>query len=318
MGKIDTAAIKYLRQNEIFADVFNYYLYQGEKVIHPDSLEEMDTREIEVPYGGEQGAEEPIQKTRDIVRTVVAMTDRRTAYLVLGVESQAMVNYAMPVRDMLYDALQYTGQVQKATASHRKTGDYRGKSSDEYLSGWQKEDRLMPVVTLVIYWSSREWDGPMSLREMFVGSNDSVLSCVPDYRINLLQPATIRDDDLAKFGTTLKEVLTFIKYAQDADKLKEAVNADEKFRHLGRNEVDILNVSVKANLTIEEREEECDVCEAMQELADRAAAEGRAEGRAEGVRETCIKLYKKGWTAEELSDLLNYSVDTVREWLQTN
>lgn len=52
MGAKDTATIKYMRQNEIFADAFNYFVYGGKQVISPDSLEELDTRELDVPYGG--------------------------------------------------------------------------------------------------------------------------------------------------------------------------------------------------------------------------------------------------------------------------
>ncbi len=58
MGQIDIATARDLRQNEIFADMFNFFLYNGEEVIDPNSLQELDTREIEVPYGGTEGAEQ--------------------------------------------------------------------------------------------------------------------------------------------------------------------------------------------------------------------------------------------------------------------
>ena len=44
MGLKDTVTTKYMGQNQIFADAFNYYIYGGEQVIDPDSLEELDTR----------------------------------------------------------------------------------------------------------------------------------------------------------------------------------------------------------------------------------------------------------------------------------
>ena len=37
------------------ADGFNYFVYGGEQVIHPESLKELDTREMDVPYGREKG-----------------------------------------------------------------------------------------------------------------------------------------------------------------------------------------------------------------------------------------------------------------------
>ena len=45
----DTVTTKYMRQSQIFADAFNYYIYGGEQVIDPDGLEELDTREGDVP-----------------------------------------------------------------------------------------------------------------------------------------------------------------------------------------------------------------------------------------------------------------------------
>ena len=93
LGVKDTVTTKYMRQNEIFADAFNYFVYGGEQVINPESLEELDTREIDVPYGGEKGAKQPVQKTRDVIKSVIAMMDKRTAYLLLAIENQS--NYPL-------------------------------------------------------------------------------------------------------------------------------------------------------------------------------------------------------------------------------
>ena len=147
----------------------------------------------------------------------------------------------MPVKNMVYDALQYAKQVSIAAASHKRSGDYRGADGDEYLSGFMKQDRLLPVVTLVVCFNAEEWDGPMSIHEMFGEQDARILALVPDYKINLVAPASIKDSDFGKFRTSLKEVLSFIKYSQDADRLGEVVEADEGFRHLGRTEVDVLN-----------------------------------------------------------------------------
>ncbi len=46
MGKKDILAKQYLAQNEIFADVFNYFLFDGELVIKPEDLEEQDPTEL--------------------------------------------------------------------------------------------------------------------------------------------------------------------------------------------------------------------------------------------------------------------------------
>ena len=46
-------------------------------------------------------------------------------------------------------------------------------------------------------------------------------------KINLIAPAAIDDREFDKFQTTLKEVLSFIKYSGDADKLAKLVDSDQ-------------------------------------------------------------------------------------------
>lgn len=60
-----------------------------------------------------------------------------------------------------------------------------------------------------------------------------------------------------------------------ADKLQEVICANERFRHLGRNEVDVLNACVNDKLTINKGEKGFDVCQSIQTIADRAAEQKR-------------------------------------------
>lgn len=48
MGLKDSVTKDYMRDNIVFADVFNYFLYGGETVIDPKSLVEMDSTELVV------------------------------------------------------------------------------------------------------------------------------------------------------------------------------------------------------------------------------------------------------------------------------
>lgn len=300
MGVKDIATIKYMRQNTIFADVFNYFIHNGEQVICPECLQELDTRELDIPYGGEKGHKQPVQRSRDLIKAVTAMTDNNNAYLLLAIENQSNIHYAMPVRNLVYDALQYAKQVEKAIASHKRSGDYKNSSSDEYLSGFMKSDRLMPVVTLVIYFSAEDWDAPMSIHTMFGKQDTKVLQFVPDYKINLIAPAQIKDTDFEKFTTSLKEVLLFIKYSADADKLAEVVAEDREFHHLGREEINVLNACVSANLPVSQDGQVVDVCKAIEVIAERAAEQERIDI----IRKLMDKME---WTAEQAMDILSIS-----------
>ena len=123
MGIIDTASKRYLAIGKIFADAFNYLIYEGEKIIQADQLRPVDTSEIAIPYGN--GAKAPIQKYRDTMKIWAAMEDGEAVYVLLGFEAQTKSHYVMPVRDMLYDAINYAGQVDEARRSYRKKAESR-------------------------------------------------------------------------------------------------------------------------------------------------------------------------------------------------
>ena len=109
--KADTVTKDFLSDAQVFADIFNYYIYGGEQVILPEHLQERDPTEIALPYGAD-GAAVPVQKFRDVQKLCTAKTDGRLQYFLYGAESQAEIHYAAAVKNNLYDALEYAGQVE--------------------------------------------------------------------------------------------------------------------------------------------------------------------------------------------------------------
>ncbi len=281
LGRKDTVTKDYIKQNTIFADAFNYYIYGGQQRIMPKQLRELDAAETIVPYGADD-AGEPEQVYRDVMKSMVAMKDERAAYLLLGIESQGEVNYAMPVKNLVYDAINYARQVQKAASSHREAKDSKGHSKGEFLSGFYKEDRLIPVITLVILFSPDEWDGPTSLHEMLNIEDEHILSLLPDYQIHLITPYGLSKDELKKFHSSLREVLTFIKYSKDREKMDEAVR--DNFKKLRKEEIDVLNYCANVNLKLPPGEEEVDVCKAWEDMKQETAAKAEERTLLEALR----------------------------------
>ena len=218
---------------------------------------------------GADDAGEPEQVYRDAMKSLVAMKDERAVYLLLGIENQSDVHYAMPVKNLLYDAINYAKQVQKAANSHREAKDSKGHNKGEFLSGFYKEDRLIPVITLVILFSPDKWDGPTSLHEMLNVDDEHILSLVPDYQIHLITPYGLSKDELKKFHSSLREVLTFIKYSKDREKMDEAVR--DNFKKLRKEEIDVLNYCANVNLKLPPGEEEVDVCKAWEDMKQEVA-----------------------------------------------
>lgn len=109
MGLADTVTKAYMKDNSVFADAFNYLIYGGEAVVDPKQLQELDTTEIALPFGSqdEEGKqpEEAVQKYRDVLKSAIIKQDDEAAYILLGIENQTDIHYAMPVRNIIYDAL---------------------------------------------------------------------------------------------------------------------------------------------------------------------------------------------------------------------
>lgn len=304
LSKIDTVTKEYMRNPEVFADAFNKFIYNGRQVINPESLTELDTTEIALPYG-EGGAAVPEQKYRDVLK--LAMTDGNAAYCILGIENQSSIHYAMPVKNMGYDAMQLAYQVAKAAQSHkREKNDKYKPSPEEYLSGFYKTDKLLPVITLVIFWGSGKWDGPLSLKDMYASTDEAIMQYVPDYKVNLIAPEQMTEEEIGEFKTSLKEVMLYIKYSKDKVKLQEITQADKGFRSLDRQAAEVINVTTNSKLKYPEGEERINVCAAIEEMV----ADGKIEGAVETYKEVGFSLQE---TIQRIADNYNLSLQESEE-----
>lgn len=276
MGKPNVVTKKYMQDNDRFADVCNFYLFHGKQVIKPEDLIEKDVTELALPKG--LSNKEAVEKIRDILRGCCIKSAGGVIYLVIGIENQADVHYAMVIRNMLYDALNYSSQVEQCVKEHHNKKDVSGA---EFLSGFSKEDTLHPVITLTIYWNYGTWDGARSLHEMFVVKDKQILDYVSDYKLNLIIPEEIKDFE--KFKTELGPLLEFISCASTKEGIQKVLEEKkERWSVLGKEEMELLNICLDAKLKITEDSKEGEnnnVCKGIEEYAEMRKAEGKAEGK---------------------------------------
>ena len=322
MGKVDIVTKEYMRGNAVFADAFNYLIYGGKKVIDPASLTEVDTTEITVPFGmGKRHGEDrysavsgrPVQKYRDVLKAAVIKQDEKMSYVLLGVENQTDIHYAMPVRNAVYDALQYGKQVSEIAAGHRRNQkDYSGKSRGEYLSGFLKEDHIKPVITLVIHFGAEEWDGPLSLHEMMSIRDMEILSYVENYRIHLIDPAKLTEEELNKFSTSMREVMGYIKYSKNKEKLLDFLRTDIH-KSIEMNAARVIKTITNTPIEVSEEKEEIEMCKAIEDLI----AESETRGEAKGMIEVCLEMdISKEDILKKLQDKLNISLQQAEEYFK--
>lgn len=321
MGKVDTVTKAYMRKNNIFADAFNYLIYEGKPVVDPEQLRELDTTEIALPFGSQEKengqSNDLVQKYRDILKFAVVMQEDEVAYILLGIElgieNQTDIHYAMPVRNMIYDALQYGKQVADTAANHRKSDkSFRKRTSGEYLSGFYKEDVLKPVVTLVIHFGADEWDAPLSLHEMMGSQNEKLMHYVQDYRIHLIDPAKLTEKDLKKFTSSLREVIEYIKYSKDKEKLSRILKDNSRML-IDREVALVIKAITNTAIEISEKEEKIDMCKAIDDMLSEREARGEIRGIEIGELRMLVKQVKRGrLTIEEAAEDVAMSVEKFR------
>ena len=175
---------------------------------------------------------------------------------------------------MVYDALEYAGQVENSARSHREAKQWPS-TSGEYL-------------TVVVYFGSDTWNAPRSLHEMLSVQDPEILSLVPDYRIKLFSPAEIKDEELDKLQSNLKEVMLFIKYSKDKRKLQELTSKNPGFQSLEFKAARVIDSITGIHLRFTETEGGVNMCQAVQEMCDDARAEGLSQGRIQGLQEHAL------------------------------
>ena len=296
MGKKDQYEKVYTGNAEVFADIVNYLLYEGEERIRPDDLRELDGEELLVEE------KKVLQRLRDVVKQVTVRQNEEAIYMIIGLENQTQVHYAMPVRTMVYDAMHYAGQVEEIRKQNGRrwkqrkgnNGDNNGEqagsrvedrllTSAEFLSGITKEDKLLPVITIVILYSSEPWDGPVSLYDMLATKDPEILKYVQNYRIHLIAPGNMTDQQIRCFHSSMRKVLTFIKYAKDKEKMKEIMSEeDSDFYHVDRETAQFIKEMTGVNIEIQEGEENVNMCKAWEDMAIDMKNEGLQLGLRQG------------------------------------
>jgi len=270
MADTDTLTKQFVKDKEVFADAFNYFLYDGKEVIKPEQLKVVDTTEVVVPYGEDDTGirMQPVQKIRDAFYSV--MTEGNKVYMLCGIENQTEPHNAMPVRNALYDFMEYAAQIQEATKAHRDAKN-RGNAHQDFLSGFHRTDKLVPVYTLVVYWGSGEWDAPRSLFEMLDVKDERDYYGLNDWKINLIIPEELTDEDAAqKFNSDLGKALIYIKNMGKPDKI-EQLSIDERFRLLKTDTVLMLNEIMNADFQVQRKDKVTDMCYAIEKIREDAA-----------------------------------------------
>ena len=134
--KDDVIFKEFWRSNERFADLFNVVVFGGKEVIKPDALQEMDTDVSSVIQMKDY--KETLTRTRDVIKKAAYGVE----FVVMGIESQQYIHYAMPLRHMVYDAMSYLKEYQEITRRYKKEKE---KTTEETSEGTDSLPSMNPT-----------------------------------------------------------------------------------------------------------------------------------------------------------------------------
>lgn len=305
--KADVILKDFWRQNERFADLFNAVIFRGKQVIKPEDLTERDTDMSGIIQF--KGYQETLERTRDVVKKMAYGVE----FAVLGIESQQKIHYAMPLRTMLYDSLGYLKEYQEITRIRKAE---RGKmTEDEFLSKMRKEDRLHPIISIVLYYSEKSWDGPMCLKDMIVEMPEEMERIFSDYKMNLVQ---IRESEQYTFHN--EEVRAVFEISREIfNGNLDKINEKYRNRDLTPELITVIGkITDSAELVRQGKiEEVANMCTALEkwekENIERGTKRGIEIGTNKGIAKMVLTLLNKGKTVEETADWLDLTEEYVRK-----
>ena len=277
MGKPDVDESDYLENAEIFADLINGVLYQGEQVVKPQALKEQDGELRSIQSGG-------VKKT---VRDKVRLWNGNTILAIFALENQTKIDYHMVLRAMLAESMAYEKQWKKRKKElEQENGSV---TADEFISGMRKEEKFTPVITVVVYYGrEKPWDGAKTLYDLLdvEGNEEKILPFISNYRLNVFDYH--EHDDFSQFHSELQSVFEFLRYFDEKELLKEKMEANrEQYEELSSQAKILLtkltNIKEVPGVEAEKFEKgEFSVCKAFEDMKE----EGKIEGRAEEIVES--------------------------------
>ena len=158
--------------NDVFADIINTLVFDGEQVIQPEELETVTTLST-YKMAGKMHSQE-----RDVLK---AWKQGYIRIAMCGIENQTTVDADMPLRIISYDG-----------------AGYRAQLSDET----SPEQERYPVITLVLFFGKGCWTGPKNLLGR-VKVPKGMEALVSDYRINVFEIGQLSEDKIRKFNSDI-------------------------------------------------------------------------------------------------------------------
>lgn len=266
MGQKDLAAKRFEHSPEVFSDIINALVFEGEQVVLQEDLQPAPTESL---YPAANG----ILRNQYNDVSKYEMRNGRIA-IQYTLENQARPDYKILLRKAGYEGAIYRRQ-------------YEGK--DTY-----------PAITLVLYWGEKAWNSSSDLYKFFRRKKIHRMArkyidniCLHMYSMRRL-PLEIRQ----RFKSDMRVIVDYLAEGKEYEPTKqEIVDVDGTLRmlHALTGETDFIK-NIKGLLERQRRGGRVTMCEVVDKFVQR----GREQGIKEGIKEGMKEGLEKGMQEEKI------------------
>ena len=266
---------------DVFADIVNVLVFDGEEVVHPNALEASNLRsQYKAASDGMLHEQE-----RDVVK-YWKEGDLRIG--LIGLENQIKVEREMVLRVLGYDGAAYRDQLRK-NSKKEKVSENTTENEEEN----EKRKQLYPVLTLILYFGEEHWNKPKTLKEL-LDIPDVLDDYISDYRINVVEVAWLDDETISKFTSDFRIVADFFVQRR---KNKDYQPSAEKIQHV--DEFLKLLVAFTGDPAYGEMipsisKGEFTMCKVVEQFRNEGLEQGRKQGRTDEQKRIAENMVTQG------------------------
>jgi len=259
MKEKDITEKKLLSYNDVFADVINGTIFEGQEIVRSEDL--TDANPV-TQFKDDKNTH------REQIRDVAKLWEKKgVIFSFIGIENQTSLDRDMILRVISYDGATYKNQI--------------------------GNEHIYPVFTIVIYWGKNEWKAPTTLKER-IECPTEIIDVVSDYKFKLIDMARLSDEEIDKFRDDFKFIAGIlskkrnyrphdldIKHPEEVLDLLDAVLHDDRFKIM---KSEIVRIKTEGR--------EVDMCEFLDELEKRGMEKGIEQGMEKGEEQATFRIAK--------------------------
>ena len=257
MGQKDITEKLLEDYNDVFADIINGLIFNGEQRILPESLE---NTQVHSQYKAEDG------KVHELERDVAKYwKDKKVELAICGIENQSSVEKNMPFRIIGYDGASYRSQL------------------------LEKRKEILPVMTIVLYFgTNRHWYGKKNIKGL-MKIPEELNDYINDYEMKVFEIAWLTEAEIDRFHSDFKIVANFfvqkrknknyipddpteIRHVDEVLKLLQVMTGDERYQMIFNRKKGVHSM--------------CDVAERLEKMGiEKGLKQGIGEGIKQGIEQ---------------------------------